>query len=263
MARIPQLGMPVYRGLIQTAFAYPAIQETTGLNEALPSSEPATAQISYTIQASDLPTLTGTQVSFKLSPGVFARLTTTAGFYNPISWKALLNGTSVATGSTGITNSSYEVIISVNYWGGTPPQVGDVLTIKLWGSGVYLRAHAYLMDVTRILHGTKRLFLADAYAPLPITIESSEPKPSFSVAGNSSVNLQYLFPAAVTIATGYYPDTHVLPAIYSNTTLGLMKSFGDHSSQANAASNELIGSGKSYARKRIVNLRLLPLNVKL
>ena len=260
MARIPQLGMPVYRGLIQTAFSYPAIQETTGLEVALPSSEPATAQISYTIQASDLPTMTGTQVPFKLAPTIFLRLLGQS-YGISTSWKALLNGTSVATGSAFI-NGSQEYILSIANWGTTLPQVGDVLTVKLWGNGASLRAHAYLCDITRLMHGTKQLFLADSYAPGFITLEASEPKPSFAVAGNSSVDYLYLVPTGVLNAL-YRPGTHTLPAIYSDMTLGLYKSMGDASTGSNTGQSAAVGSACSYARKRIVGLRLLPLNIKL
>lgn len=147
---------------------YKAPYESTFTAVALPTTEPATPQVRYTVAEADLPTLNMTVES-----KVIAALMYAAG-YNAISspvtlyWRMLKNGASVAVGSA-LVDASYSWTLNAYFYN---VAVGDVLDIKLWASasGLYHRYKAWQMQLTRV-----KLLAALPLVPFTVASLSNQP----------------------------------------------------------------------------------------
>lgn len=103
-----------------------------GTPEALPSTEPATAQVSITIQTSDLPSITPSPISTMYTAALYTSGKNTDAAAQTVSWRCLKNGASVATGtSSSITASQFWTLAHFQFYGVV---AGDVLEIKLWSA---------------------------------------------------------------------------------------------------------------------------------
>lgn len=133
---------------------------------ALPTTEPTTAQISFTVQTSDFPTITPTPLGVKYTAIIFGSGKNTDASSQSVSFRMLKNGSSVATGSAGSTPTS-------QFWTHTYMQffdiaVGDVLEVKLWATSVNVNVDFYAIVVhpTRINVGTALLNKDVSYSNL-------------------------------------------------------------------------------------------------
>lgn len=92
----------------------------------LPTSEPETPQVSYTVQSSDMPTLNPRPYSCKYIAVVYAagKFVTAGTLY----WRMKKNGSSVRTGSSSISANNYYTVNAFFF----DVDVGDVLEIALW-----------------------------------------------------------------------------------------------------------------------------------
>lgn len=251
---------PLYGNPIQTYFTYPAVDETTGLTIELPTSEPTEAQVSYTIAAGHLPTLTGAQIAYELAPQVWAYGRNTSGGAATISYRMSLNSTSVATAtSSSITNAFYWSFSSRRGWGSAMPVVGDVLNIKLWASatGVYLNAKAMAICVTRPLLPNLGLALVNN-----MTVESAGAgAPSFGMP-SSNEGFFSVYRLATTAELSYSSASVPVVLFSGNTSYGIMRNnYGDDYSSASLVSGESFTI--IYYQQRLLSLSLLPLNIKL
>lgn len=96
----------------------------------LPTTEPTTSQVSWTIQQSDLPTITpsvsmGNAVNLIVAGKVGASAST-------VNYRILKNGVSVSTGSASSVSANY--YWCHNHFRVNNVQVGDVLEVKSWAS---------------------------------------------------------------------------------------------------------------------------------
>lgn len=138
MARLPVCsGAPILTRKLYATLTYPSVRSATGLTDTLPTSEPATPQLSYTIAASDVPTVAANfDLQFTLHPLLWARGRNTGGAAQTISYRLKKNGVSQATGALGSCANNYYYCVTAGYkWGDTPPVVGDVVEMALWASG--------------------------------------------------------------------------------------------------------------------------------
>lgn len=254
----PALGPPC-----QLVFSWPAVSETTGLTEAIPTSEPATAQISYTIEASHLPTITGIGMGlYRLSPSMWCQVRNTSGAARTVSWRWELNGTSISTGSTSVSNNYYGMLSCTDH-GTTLPMVGDVLTIKLWcatGIGVTLQSHTMAMNITRPWHSMGFGGWSPNYALCQVTMGNVAGRPSY---GSSSVMAEtpysYLGGALLRNTTGSF--TCIIRVDYSGNNYGLyIPHYGDNTYSTNymsqASSSTGTQLGWSY-RPTLINITWL------
>ncbi|MEM4700620.1 MAG: hypothetical protein QXZ51_00575 [Candidatus Bathyarchaeia archaeon] len=132
---------------LQVSYANP--QETIlGTPETLPTSEPTTPQIGYTLQTSDMPTFSPFQpASVKYLAYVFgAGKFTTAG---TLYWTMKKNGVTVATSSGSVGANTYYTVIAKFL----DVTVGDTLQLSLWASvtGAYWDYKALRVVITRLL----------------------------------------------------------------------------------------------------------------
>jgi len=124
-------------------------QETLlGTPEALPTSEPATPQISYTVASGDLPTFTVQPVSKKWVALIHAAGKNTTAGSVAVNWRMKKNGSSVITGGWSIAANTFYTYISCFY----DIAVGDVLEVALWAgaSGCNWDYKAYQVQPTRM-----------------------------------------------------------------------------------------------------------------
>lgn len=96
----------------------------------LPNAEGATDQVSFTVQQSDLPTISPSPVSLKY----FAMLVVSGkagATTSTINYRILKNGTSVVTSSGSHTAGQYW---THNHWRLYDISVGDVLDVRCWSN---------------------------------------------------------------------------------------------------------------------------------
>ena len=118
---------PTFAGLITLVTTYPNPQETLlGTPETLPTTEPSTPQIGYTVQSSDLPTVniplaSRMNVVFVYGAGKFV----TAG---TLSWRMKKNGVSVLNGTKAVSANTFYTVNA--YF--SDIAIGDLLELALW-----------------------------------------------------------------------------------------------------------------------------------
>lgn len=272
MPKFPAISsLPLYSAPRQIGFAYPTMRETSGLTDALPTSEPASAQITYTIGNDDLPTLT-TPIPYWISPMIFAQGQNTSGASRTVSYRVEVNGTSIATGSSNNGTLAYWSLSAYSWWNaGALPVAGDVLTVKLWanGSGCSLNAHALKVTPTRPLIGTKKPILWYGYdATNAFAMEASAPKPSWMTATPTTWVRVYVMAAAtgtsnhvVEISNAGNKPPYI---IYPHPTYGLFTTqYGD---QWGAGAVYLMAAATAATlpfrtETRVTLLTYLPLNI--
>lgn len=103
-----------------------------GTPETLPTTEPGTGQFSYTIQQSDLPTISP---SVPMKYNAFVVVSGKAGATAAaISYRVLKNGISQATAQVGTTNGTANQFWCHTHWRTSDVVVGDVIEVKYWSS---------------------------------------------------------------------------------------------------------------------------------
>ena len=108
---------------------YKSAQETLlATPQTLPTAEPATPQIGYTVAEADLPTLSMSVyskkwVAYVIGAGKFVTIGT-------LYWRMKKNGASVATGSYSV-DSNYYYTVSAYFF---DVAVGDLLELALWST---------------------------------------------------------------------------------------------------------------------------------
>lgn len=97
----------------------------------LPNVEGATQQVSFTVQQSDLPTITPNAVSMKYSAVLIAsgKCVTAA----TVNYRTFKNGTAI-TGGNGNSSGTANQFWSQNHWRWYDVAVGDVLEVRMWSS---------------------------------------------------------------------------------------------------------------------------------
>lgn len=138
MARSPNCtGAPLFKGRVDVSISYPYPDEVPlETPVALPTSEPAEAQGRFVVSEQHVPSMT----PFTLDHGLVA-LICVAGCnqfngYRGLYYRALKNGVSVATGSTLSNIAPYQWYTACYMY--SDIQVGDVLELAIWGTGVYM-----------------------------------------------------------------------------------------------------------------------------
>jgi hypothetical protein len=97
----------------------------------LPTAEPATAQISFTIQETDLPTISPkVPMQYFVNPVVSGKVGAAA---STIAYRILKNGANVATITPGASAAATQ-FWTHNHWRLPDVKVGDVIDIKYWAA---------------------------------------------------------------------------------------------------------------------------------
>lgn len=212
-------------------------QETLlGTPVALPTSEPSTPQIGYTVAEADLPTFDCPVYSKKWVAWVFGggKFTTAGTLY----WRMKKNGGSVSSSSGSVSANNYYTLHAFFY----DVAVDDVLELALWSnqSDSNWDYKAYFVLVTRLMLTQKPRM----YCPLTVVTVSNFPTLTL---GNPSSR----FPASRTFL--YHEDVATVDLnltfpftfdlFYPKSTYGLVRTYyGDRSYQNSAT----LGTHASY-----------------
>jgi hypothetical protein len=98
----------------------------------IPTSEPLTAQISYTVQQSDLPTITPS-ISIGNVVGIYMTGANSKVAGSTLTYTVYKNGVSlITTTTTSIVNT--QNCWGMVHWRWTNVQVGDLLEVKVWAT---------------------------------------------------------------------------------------------------------------------------------
>lgn len=189
-----------YMGSLQSyTITYPDPDETLlGTPEALPTSEPGTAQIEYTIASGHLPTVSPAGLRYTLIANVYAGGQNGAGSAATVYYRVKRNGVDVATGSHSVDAGYYWTLNIYKYMAGLA--VGDTITVHLWASiaGTNWDYKALACKMSALCPGM-------AVGGLQITLPSTR-QPSLVLGNPYSGN-----PAHVQIWwDSHYVDTNVL-----------------------------------------------------
>lgn len=136
MARSPNCtGAPLFKGRVDVSITYPDPYEPPLLDppEALPISEPATAQIKITITSAMLPVWSPYELPHVKTAILYAAGRNTSGATKKVYYRILKNGVNIATGSGSTLSGNNYTYNHYNFLG---VNVGDVLDCKLWADGM-------------------------------------------------------------------------------------------------------------------------------
>lgn len=124
----------------------------------LPASNPgsASAQVSYTIQISDLPSITPNPVSVVYTPIILVAGYNTDAATQTVNFQIYKNGTSITTGSGSVTTGqawTYNLMSFYNI------AAGDILTASFWAtsSNVTLDYQCLQVYPTRMIPGNSKI----------------------------------------------------------------------------------------------------------
>ena len=135
------------------SLSYPAAQETyDAAGTALPTSEPATSQIIYTITSADLPVSTDKTASMKFTAFLYGGGKNNGASSATVYYRIVKNGASVATSSSSVNTNYY---YTVNCYQLYDVKAGDVIEIRLWASAatVDYRYKAMSVVISRYVPG--------------------------------------------------------------------------------------------------------------
>lgn len=177
--------------LKETTFIYPPMQETPGLNIVLPTTEPATPQISYTVQESDLVTFEGNMpLSYDIIPILYVNGKIGAATAT-LNYRLLLNGaTIIQSTNTNQTANNFFTYTAGRYM---VVKVGDVISMSLWANqpDVVVNYHSFTTIVTRLQLAPMNTILKEVKfgvgAAMPNTTQ--HPTPLFTASTQSYISL--------------------------------------------------------------------------
>lgn len=117
----------------------------------VPTSEPGTSQLIWTVTSNDLPTVTPTPTSFINTGFLIIAGKNTSGTSRTVYWKLIKNGSTVQSGNSAVSNNYYYTINTYNSY---DVKVNDVLELRIWadGTGVDIQKRGYFALVIRLLY---------------------------------------------------------------------------------------------------------------
>jgi hypothetical protein len=243
---------PAFTSLKTLNITYQTPQETLlDTPVTLPTSEPTTPQIGYTVAEADLPI-------FNLSPYQKKYVAIVIGAGKAVTaatiyWRMKKNGASVNTGSSSVSANNYYTVNAFFY----DVAVGDVLELALWSSvsDSNWDYKAYQIQVSRVILLNKpRLLSPCNFAALTIHPALTLGTPSFT---NYSVYPYHCDTnlLSITAATSYdflYPkDTYGMFRIY----------FGDYTS-SNSSTVRTSTTYRPYCYRNYVPTQIIMRGVK-
>ena len=194
----------------------------------LPNAEPGTAQVSYTVTSTMLPTYAGD----------LPALMTNGGFLNvgcinngasgrTLNWRVKRNGVSIGTGSQSITASNKGILQFYSLVGANKINIGDVLEIFLWctESATDMQLIQYALSVIpvafRPVNNMNKVITNVSFAFVNTTLTN--------FVNNASINTQYgLLPMSGTSSTGIQTSGTLSQLITSENSLyGVASSWFD------------------------------------
>jgi hypothetical protein len=212
---------PLLTSLKTLNITYQTPQETLlGTPETLPTSEPGTPQISYTVAEGDLPSFSITPYQKKFIATIVGagKVVTAATIY----YRMKKNGVSVNTSSSSVSANNYYTW-NCNFY---DVAVGDVLELALWSNQTdsnwdYKALHTRVSRL--ILFNKPRLLLPCNFAALEsrpvLTLGTAQPSSSPAV----------LYPYNLDLVLPSISAAFLYESLYPKNTYGLFRvNYGDY-----------------------------------
>lgn len=162
MARSPNCtGAPLFKGRVDVSISYPDPDETLlETPVALPTSEPAEAQISYTLGSQHMPVWSPFELPHSKLAMLYAGGANTTGSGITLNYRLSKNGESLATGGQSASaNQQWTMNIIPGMLIGVA--VGDVLRFKMWGGSAGLTWDYRALAVVPTRVGPEGMAVAD------------------------------------------------------------------------------------------------------
>jgi hypothetical protein len=213
---LPEAWPKLYTDWQTLNITYKPAQETLlATPQTLPTSEPATPQISYTIQESDLPTLSLTPKSKKWCAIVYVggKFVTAGTIYG----KLLKNGASVEESNGSIPANVFWTKGFRCY----DIQIGDVLDVKLWSSVTDSNWDYKALHVT-----VSRIILASFPKQLRQVQITVDRHPKLTLGNPYAYTMTYVrlyFEDAVVMYAPDIPSTHTFQCLYMGDDYGIYR----------------------------------------
>jgi len=217
---------PDFTSLKTLTITYRTPQETLlSTPQTLPTAEPATPQVRYTVSSNDLPVMNVSVYRAIYTAAVYAGgRYVTAGTLN---WRMKKNGANVTSGSASVAANAFYTVNAFFY----DVRVGDVLEIALWSSVTDSRFDysAFQVQVTRIVPINRQRLLM----PCNFTAVSSQPTltsgtPNAAVTRNYTINTADLLTVSQATARN-------VPVLYAGSLYGIYRLGDGDTSNANSA----------------------------
>lgn len=237
---------PILTSLKTLNITYQTPQETLlSTPETLPTSEPATPQIGYTVQGSRLPSL-----SYKPYQAVYVALVFGAGKFvttGTLYWNMKKNGVSVTTGS-GTMTANYYYTLSAFFF---DVNVGDVLELALWSSVTNSNwdYKALAICVSRIIPFAKIRILA------PVTIADFVTYPILTLGNPGDYSTSALYPLHDDYALPSITTTRTYDCLYCKSN-GLFRVGSGDYSYANTVQLRQSSSTRPYYYRNYLPTRI-------
>ena len=247
-------GAPLYKGRVDVSITYPSPDETLLTTPVdLPTSEPAEAQISYTLGSQHMPTWSPYELEHVKSAILYALGKNASGSSVSIYYRVLKNGVSVATGSQVRAAGSYYLWSHYQFF---DVQSGDVLECKLWAgaAGCNWDGKAVLVYPTRI--GPKGEVLLDVGTP---TIESVY---GLTIANYGMLSSLVLYPFSVANSSVSWFQGGVAGAIQTHRQSGLGIVVYSDRSLGSAVSGSTTNRGTWYGNSVPSRIVYTPSNLR-
>jgi len=138
---------PIFTPLKEIKFSYNTYENLLSWTS-LPTSEPATSQIIYTVSEDDLPSLNMGFEQALIIAAIYAAGRNWDSVGRTVYWRMIKNGSSLANGSFTVSTTYYWTLNSFFH----DVAIGDVLELRLWAnsSNVYLRYEARQLQYSRL-----------------------------------------------------------------------------------------------------------------
>ncbi|MEM3623437.1 MAG: hypothetical protein QXR76_06695 [Candidatus Bathyarchaeia archaeon] len=245
---------PLLTSLKTLNITYQTPQETLlGTPETLPTSEPATPQIGYTVQSSDLPSL-----SFNVYSKKWVALVIGAGKFvtaGNIYWRMKKNGSSVYYNYASIPANSYYTVRA--YF--LDVAVNDILELALWSnvSDSNWDYKAYQIHITQIVPFRKPTILK------PCNFASLTSVPNLTLGNPYGSGTQGLYPVSDDLVLQNIIAAKNFNVLYAALTYGICRiHYGDYS-YANQATNLSSSSYRPYYYKHYVPTQIIIRGLKI
>jgi hypothetical protein len=243
---------PIFTSLKTLNITYQTPQETLlGSPETLPTSEPATPQISYTVAQSDLPTLNMSPYQKKwVAVLIGAGKAVTAA---SISYRMKKNGASVASGAGSVSAGYYYTRHCFFY----DVAVGDVLELALWSNQTDSNwdYKAYQIQVSRLILLNKPRLLAPCnFAALATHPVLTLGNPSSTTGSLYTYHIDQYF---MTISGATSLDT-----IYPKNTYGMFRIYYGDYAYSNSSIVRTDAAYRPYYYRNYVPTQIIMRGVK-
>lgn len=182
----------------------------------LPTTEPGTSQVSFTIQTSDLPTVSSNaMMKYNAVLYVSGKAGASAA---TLSYRVLKNGTSVVQSSgTSVTASNYW---AHTHWRTFDVQVGDVLEVRTWSntSDANLDFYGLIVFPSQPILYKQNTILKDLDLSGVVNTPNFTTPTTITFTGN-----YYLYPYSTTASSLALNSAINLPSVILNATYGLFR----------------------------------------